>query len=287
MSDWIKQHLGMTVDDATLLVTLLGMFVAIVTFLWRKRAAVGRAKDRFDLASGRTRRRYARWFLATHGTLRNIYSDIDERLDLRDTYVPLSFAVPTANSQEGERATDVLADKLARRLMILGNAGTGKSTLLRAFGAGILRLVRESGSSDLKTVARTQETPFLVSLRDFAYYAPGPRSLSRYLTEQVLPGAGIRRGQAFLRRLLVRDQCLVMLDGLDEVPPDHFQQVRRAVYEFAESTDDALPTKRARLVMSCREQNYLAMSDDWSPLFPTARTHTLAPLRTPRSSATW
>lgn len=280
MQTWVQDHIGLSLDEAGLLVGVLSLVVPLVLLAFPpSRRAIARGARRLALVSGLVRRRYTRWFLRHHGTLRNIYLNRDEKLDLGGTYVSLSFHTP--DDQENRvLATRILGETDNRRLVVVGEPGSGKSTLLRAFGTGILR--RAGGRdgardvSDLRAVVRSSEVPFFVPLRHFARHCDGGAdSLRRYLVEEVVGRqAGVRQGARLFDRLCAKAQSLVLLDGLDEVPDADYERVRNAIAAFAD--DDT--TGASRIVLSCRRQNFLRLRSDWVPSF-VEQPHALAPLR--------
>ena len=279
VTNWLRNELGLTVEEATLIVAALTLLVAVPAVVPSIRSLVIGSFRRSLLFFGVVRRKYQRWFLKQHGKLQNIYLNRIEELDLAQTYVPLSFLAAEFEHEGRIRATQVLAQNTYSRILIVGDPGSGKSTLLNAYGTGILRNRTRADSSDLKAISRTREVPFLVKLRNFAKYATGPASLANYIVNQILKEqAQIVSGHDFLQRLLKHRRCLVLLDGLDEVPDDRYELVRDAILEFASGNVSWLPTGKARLVLSCRRQNFLRIRTDWVPIF-CDEPYVLAPLR--------
>ncbi len=300
MEEWLDEWLHMSLDEAAV---VLGVIAVVPLLFPPVRRALGRARRRAALALGFPRRRYRRAFLRSHGTLHNIYLDREERLDLGVTYVSLSFYSEAQGPEDRVLANRVLADTGTRRFLVVGDPGTGKSTLLKAYGTGILRdrgqySTHIQGRSDLRGISRSKEIPFFVPLRQFAKRADGTAaSLRTYLVERVAGGqpkpSGLRSAESFFDRTVGRGRALILLDGLDEVPESRYGDVRDAILAFiaddaptygdvrdailAFIADDA-PTSGARVVMSCRKQNFLRIEDDWVPVF-AGKTHAIAPLR--------
>lgn len=84
--------------------------------------------------------------------------------------------------------------------------------------------------------------------------------------------------EAFLRHLLERGRCALLLDGLDEVAKDRLDLVRDAIYRFADDRTPDMPTANARVVLTCRRQNFLAIRDEWIPAF-AGHSYVLSPFR--------
>ena len=279
MDHWPQSTLGMNTAEASLIIALLTLLVTIPAAVPPVRSLIKRSIWRLLLVSGITRRRYNRWFVARNSKIQNIYLNRIEELDLAQTYVTLSFLKPDMLHEQRVVATSVLADPEITRMMIVGDPGTGKSTLLTAYGVGILQRKASISRSDLKSIARSRETPFLVRLRHFAVYTKAPASLTSYLADEILlKQAGIKGGMDFLQRILQRRRCLILLDGLDEVSDDHYDAVRDAIIDFMSNDDHSLPGSNARIVISCRRQNFLRIQTDWNPTFCSS-PHVLAPLR--------
>src|SRR3984957_6765021 len=282
MSHWLRSNLHLSVDEASLIVAFLALVIAALALVRPVQALTGRAIRRILLWSGASRRLYSRWYINKHSKLRKIYLKDEEELDLAQTYVPLSFISHDSAHEQRVRATNILADTDLTRILIIGDPGTGKSPLLTAFGAGILHRKSSnspSSRSDLKTIAVSRELPFLITLRQFAPRAAEQGSLRRYMIEEILAkDAKVSGAAKFLDRLIKAGQCLVMLDGLDEVPDVHYNAVRDAIVEFASDISSKAPTSQARLVLSCRRQNFLRVQTDWIPTFATM-SYILAPFR--------
>jgi hypothetical protein len=225
------------------------------------------------LRAGVPHRRYAKWFTERWGAYENPYLDDIENLDLRNTYVPLSFRAEDA-PETLMIATDVLADRSAGNLIIDGGPGSGKSTLLKAYGVGVLQhrgLLRR----------RPQFVPFFVQLRKLVRYLAEDKGIADYLIDEILvAGVGMssERARHFLRYSLGHRQVIVMFDGLDEVTADRYQAVLEAVFRFKDDNSPDCPTRTARLFLTCRRQNFVSMRDDWVPAF-SRRECSLAPLR--------
>lgn len=255
---------------AGVIVAVIGVIIGIVPPFRRFAVRLWRAAM---LRAGIPRRRYAKWFTDRWGVYENPYLDDVENLDLRNTYVPLSFSAEDI-PETLTIATDVLADPGAGNLIIDGGPGSGKSTLLKAYGVAVLQNRRLNGR-------RSRTVPFLVQLRKLARFLVEEKTVTDYLIDEILvAGAGmpVERARHFLRYSLGRRQVIVMFDGLDEVTADHYQAVLEAVFRFKDDNSPDFPTRLARLFLTCRRQNFLGLRDDWVPAF-SRRECSLAPLR--------
>jgi hypothetical protein len=212
------------------------------------------------LVRGRPERRYTEWFLDHHGKYWNPYLDRAERLDVERTHVPLSFVEGHADGGAARLATAVMADRAAGNVIVLGDAGSGKTTTLKAYGVLALRTTR-----DARRARRRLEVPFFVPIRVLATVL-NRGGLLEYIRSEILQ-AGARmtaeEAQRFLAQVLKQDRCVVLLDGLDEVGNDDYREVRDEIHRFASDLRPDLPTGRARLVATCRRYNFLRMEQDW------------------------
>jgi hypothetical protein len=261
---------------------LLGIVVALLTAaLPPVRRAVSGMWYRAMPWFGYSRSRYRRWFSKTYRVIYNIYLDRQEKLDLHNTFVSLSISAGRGDG-ENRAATRVIGDSAARRLLITGDPGTGKSTLLKAYGLGTMRSRRQKGTREFGKILPGKEIPFYIPLRRFAKNLGGiGMDLRRYISTEILErGVGLnhRHAERFLRHLLERHLCVVLLDGLDEVHVDRYHEVRDAIYRFIDDKSPAMPTSATRVVLTCRQQNFLAIQDEWIPAF-TYNTYTLCALR--------
>ena len=234
------------------------------------------------LRVGVTYLRYASHFVKVYGSYDNPYLNREERLDLRSTYVPLSFRGGD-DEQHVQPAAQVLADLGKSRTVIVGSPGSGKSTLLQAHGVGVL-------DSLSLTSRRARVIPFLVRMRDLATFLEPdmPRTLggnviADYLVREILVKEeffrSAERAARFLRHTLTSGSTLVMLDGLDEVPDAKLGALLSAVDDFITDGNKAHPTKRARILLTCRSQNFDLLRDGWiDSAFAPYDLYALAPL---------
>ncbi len=262
--------LGVAASIATI-IAVVPMFRDAVRSVWR--AALMRA--------GVPYHRYAKRFTQIWGTYQNPYLNREEHLDLHSTYVPLSFQVQGA--QQVQLASDILAI-LPRRLVIVGNPGSGKSTLLAAHGVGAL------GHRHIMA-RRDRIVPYLIQLRDFATFlgpgqarAPGANLIVDYLIREILVKRkffkSAEQAAEFLKNTLDAECAVMMLDGLDEVPDDRLDALLGALDDFMTDGSDEHPTDRARILLTCRTQNFYMLRTGWiDASFAPYNLYALAPLR--------
>jgi formylglycine-generating enzyme required for sulfatase activity len=159
-----------------------------------------------------------------------------------------------------------------RRLVLLGDPGSGKSTFLNHLTlclAGLAMLSNETKTPDGEWVARLPGwpqdehslTPLPVVLRDFARWLEGRPAEAGTRSTQAgalwdfvqhwLSGAGLEAYSDLLHTDLVKGRAFVLLDGLDEVPNDTLRgQVRDAVADWCKTFD------RCRVLVTCRTLSY-------------------------------
>ncbi|MGR6320353.1 NACHT domain-containing protein [Micromonospora soli] len=265
MEELLQKYLRMSADEAGLILAILLPLLGLLSR--RVREILLAAGEHASLTTGRVRARYRRWFLREHGTLKNIVLKRVEELSLDDTYVSLSVQSMAAGADVRMDATAVLAPFGPRRVFLVGDPGSGKSTLLKAYGSGILRSRRRhrEASRDMKALARTNEFPILVALRHVAGHIEAGGTFESYILDLLRSRAGVKRPEKFLRRLLLQGRIVLLLDGLDEISKASYERVRAAIYDFATRPEASrLPTSMARIVISCRRQNYLQFREDWT-----------------------
>lgn len=236
---------------------------------------MGRWRRSVLLRAGFPQHRYSAWFVRQWGAYENPYLDDGEGLELTNTFVPLSFRTEGAARETVSGAAAVLTDPRAGNLVIEGGPGSGKSTLLRAHGVWLSTGARWPRRN------RDRSVPFLIQLRKLAGSGSGRPDIASYLVHEILvSGTGMAPPQAerFLRYLLSRGRALVMLDGIDEVTADRYPAVLEAVHRFTSDHSPNSPTHLARIMLTCRRQNFLAIRDEWIPGIAD-QACSLAPLR--------
>jgi NACHT domain len=150
----------------------------------------------------------------------------------------------------------------SRRLLLRGEAGSGKTTLLRW-----LAITAARGGFSEGLAGWNGYTPFLITLRTYA-----ERTLPS--SEEFLDStAGVLTGIAptgWVHRQLTEGRCLVMVDGVDEVPEGR----RRDVRSWLSQLTNAYP--QARFLVTARPA---AAETDWlaAERFSTVRLEPMGP----------
>ncbi|WP_008310137.1 SUMF1/EgtB/PvdO family nonheme iron enzyme [Leptolyngbya sp. PCC 6406] len=138
-----------------------------------------------------------------------------------------------------------------RRMVIIGAPGSGKSTLLQHITLTYAHNTHRRRSRRIPTLV-----PVLLPLHAIRdqITAPEPPPLPRVIVAQIktLPkGKGLQVSPQWFEAKLNQGQCLVMLDGLDEVP-DEAQ--RRQVSNWVDQQMRAYP--EARWILTSRPYGY-------------------------------
>lgn len=217
--------------------------------------------------------------------VRGIGAKVAERVELTHVYTRLRVAAPTGASldepaakagltrtprkRDGEwRGADVqLRDLLRDRknLVLVGDPGAGKTTFLHFVALNLARaLLDDERRACLKRLGLTGQPPFpvLVKLGLFGQFLNAhpdadipPESavhFTRYL-DYVCRGFHDGLPESFLHARVRAGGCLLLLDGLDEVPSDELRERVRCIL------DEVVRAGRAygnHHIVTCRTRAY-------------------------------
>lgn len=159
----------------------------------------------------------------------------------------------TGESKQVQSLAPAVALARFRCIVALGDAGTGKTTLLRS-----LALASASGSSE-----GLPDLPVLVSLPDFVRSRSS--RLLDYTFERLEQHMGGRRH--FLEEKLNKGELLLLFDGLDEIQASHNAD-GEMLYRLVANQLNALTKKypQAAIVVTCRRAGWRGALPQFVPL---------------------
>ena len=190
---------------------------------------------------------YSYWI---EGVLENLLSGfalLDLDLNLEPEYVTASTLNMNYLGEAYTQSIAETADSILEifeayngKLLILGEPGVGKSTLLLALTRDLLQQANEDEDFPI---------PIVFNLSSWT----GKASLDEWIEEELHEKYQVPRSIA--SRWVKNDSLLLLLDGLDEVHEDHRQHCLEAINTFRQDHSFV------DVVVSCRQVNYEVLSD--------------------------
>ena len=211
----------------------------------------------------------------------------DTDVRLREVYIPLRATGALPEDERGRKGTrempfgepepraPELTEWLARspRLVVGGRAGSGKSTFLKYVALILADAWRQNKPTliqeKLKVTFDPLPVPIYFPLREFGVFWTNvvkpeekTQQLQAHALLRFLAHNFSRYGldAAYFEKLLKQGQCLIFLDGLDEVKPElrpALVEVVEAFWREFHSADTARPN---RYVVACRPEAYRGAS---------------------------
>jgi formylglycine-generating enzyme required for sulfatase activity len=215
-------------------------------------------------------------------TLDQVYIDLDTTAIVKQEQTKPSYRWASVVNSDSEKERRITALEAAAnpRLALLGDPGAGKSTFVRHLAAWLAGSAL--GEADPPPGFANDLTPILVTLRDLAPRlgalqlddrpeAARQTALLDALRGQIRAEVGQlgKEAAAFADDLLQQlndGHCLLVLDGLDEVPADLRERVREAAAAAIRRC------KVERIIVTCRIRSYHGPA-----VFSDFDAYTLAP----------
>jgi hypothetical protein len=221
---------------------------------------VGQLKDQVDELAQQPDRRdeaferaYVNYVADEHATF-ELFQVSMGRAPARHAFDHYYSAPSIARRQRSAENTDLTgagtdsanAISSARRVLLLGGAGAGKTTFLRWLAHTAAASVRDGREGPWQ-----HDVPFFVSLRQFSDRPlPGPEDLVE-VTAGPLAG---EKPDRWVSTVLRSGRAMILVDGVDELLLDRREEVRRWLAGLVRAYPDA------RYVVSTRPA---AVADDW------------------------
>ena len=205
---------------------------------------------RRQLAAEFTLRQYARLHLRNTATHMLVPATYPVRLAVDAVFVPLLLR----DSMQGTIDYHRLAESSSARSMIVGEPGSGKSSLMkRSFRDACRRAAADPRGSPL---------PILFELRDLSALPDRRLDLSDPeifldVVSRSLADAAVFKADKPLQHLQHGPGLLILLDGLDEVPTELVDIVTDAIAGVADYLGNASPG--SSVVVSTRSQHWLTL----------------------------
>ncbi len=180
---------------------------------------------------------------------------------IRRRHAP-GVAMPKAREEERIPIQAVEAVAALPRVVILGQPGGGKSTLVNYIATQLARRRLDQAIANEKLPvwpAEEKPLPVRIILRRFAAWLPASASRGAagmvwdYLEHQLQQG-GCKEAFGPLKRVLTEEGGVIFFDGLDEVRETD-EAAKRSLIKAA-IAEFAAPLDKCRVVVTCREYAY-------------------------------
>lgn len=140
---------------------------------------------------------------------------------------------------DGKRKSGLEVANQTQYLMVLGGPGMGKSTFLRKVGLEIL-------SGDQTQCFQHDCIPVFIELKEFRF---GAIDIEGAIANE-FETCGFPHHKKFARAALEQGKLLILLDGLDEVPPEKMGEAISKIRNVVDRYD------KNRFIISCRIAAY-------------------------------
>jgi formylglycine-generating enzyme required for sulfatase activity/energy-coupling factor transporter ATP-binding protein EcfA2 len=189
-------------------------------------------------------------------------------LDLAQVYVDLDTTaivsdVHDGKKEQGDSKSRPLSTLEAvignRRLVLLGDPGSGKSTFVNRLACGLAEPSTVSHCLTGWPPTETNRLPVLVVLRDYARSIQGGEPSCQHLWSFItarLQAQNLGEAVEPIQQCLQQGKALVMFDGLDEIPT---REQRRFVRDAVTAFSQRYPNNR--YLLTCRILSYQEPAD--------------------------
>ena len=155
------------------------------------------------------------------------------------------FKAPEASPSASQHPISYYLEKDQNHHVVLGLAGSGKTTFLRRLG---LSLIERKKQPQLP-----YKLPFFLSLRDYGNIIKEQEQFSLIDAVQTpLRKENLPAPPGWIEHRLMKGCCLILLDGLDEVPDP---EIRQAVARWVE-TQMRVYGHKNRFILTSRPRGY-------------------------------
>lgn len=212
-------------------------------------------EDRFASIVGGYRRSYLDFVVKRYREFdtRGFTIQGDFNLELEQVYVELKLT-PTGSPAEnpGQSIWEYLtsASEEGKKLVVIGAPGSGKTTLLRRASLVLAGSTRQAVSKELQG-----KIPIYLTLREHAEAIPDTHEQPAYLLpdaiQRTLSRYDLAAPNGWFRSQLDKGNCVVLMDGLDEVAD---QDARKRIVRWVEEQMAAYG--RNHFIVSSRPHGY-------------------------------